>query len=106
VDLLELFAGMVAVAIENAELNAELESRLSRIRTLSRLTRLVSTSLGLDHILLRIARAAVQLTGAVFATFWVADEASRTLYLGGTSDEQTAALLFRAEMVYGQGAAG
>ena len=106
IDLLELFAAMVAVALENAELNAELENRLNRIRTLSRLTRLVSTSLDLDHMLLRIARAATQLSGAAFATFWVADEASRTLHLGGTSDEQMAALLFRSEMPYVHGAAG
>ena len=106
VDLLEMFAAMVAVALENAELNAELESCLNRIRTFSRLTRLVSTSLDLDHILLRIARAATELTGAMFATFWVADEASRMLYLGGTSDEQMAALLLRAEMPYSEGAAG
>jgi signal transduction histidine kinase len=106
VDLLELFAAMVAVALENAELNAELESRLHRIRTLSRLTRLVSTSLDLDHMLLRIARAAAHLSGAVFATFWVPDEARRTLHLGGTSDEQMATLLYRTEMPYGQGAAG
>ena len=106
VDLLEMFAAMVAVALENAELNAELESCLNRIRTLSRLTRLVSTSLDLDHILLRIARAATELTGAMFATFWVADEASRMLYFGGTSDEQMAALLLRAEMPYSEGAAG
>ena len=106
VDLLELFAVMVAVALENAELNAELESRLNRIRTLDRLTRLVSTSLDLEHVLLRIARAADQLTGAIFATFWVADEANRSLHLGSTSDERIAADLLRHEMPYGQGAAG
>lgn len=106
VDLLELFAVMVAVALENAELNAELESRLNRIRTLSRLTRLVSTSLDLEHVLLRIARAAAQLTGAIFATFWVADEANRLLHLGGTSDEGLAADLLLREMPYGHGAAG
>ena len=106
VELLELFAVMVAVALENAELNAELESRLDRIRTLSRLTRLVSTSLDLEHVLLRIARAAAQLSGAVFATFWVADEANRSLHLGGTSDERIAADLLHREMPYGQGAAG
>lgn len=62
VELLELFAVIVAVVLENAEVNAELESRLDRIRTLSRLTRQVSTSLDLEHVLLRIARAAAQLT--------------------------------------------
>src|SRR5207237_949622 len=41
--LLELFAGMVGVALVNAELNAELETRLDRIRTLSRLTRFAAT---------------------------------------------------------------
>jgi PAS domain S-box-containing protein len=106
VELLELFATMVAVALENAEINAEMENRLERIRTLSRLTRLVSTSLDLDHILPRIARAAAELAGAVFATFWVADEATQTLRLGGTSDAQLAGALQRREMPYGAGAAG
>jgi PAS domain S-box-containing protein len=106
VELLELFATMVAVALENAEINAELENRLERIRTLSRLTRLVSTSLDLDYILPRIARAAAELTGATFATFWVADEGSRMLRLGGISDAEIARGLGRREMPYGAGAAG
>ena len=105
VDLLELFAVMVAVALENAELNAELENRLERIRTLGRLTRLVSTSLDLDYILPRISRAAAELTGADFATFWVADERTRVVRLGGSSDDAMAEGLLR-EMPYDVGAVG
>jgi len=104
--LLELFAGMVGVALENAELNAELEARLDRIRTLSRLTRFAATCLEVEHVLPRIARAAVELTGAVFATFWMVDEASRMLRLGATSDDALAADVGTREMAFGQGVSG
>ncbi|MFN8636424.1 MAG: GAF domain-containing protein [Chloroflexota bacterium] len=104
--LLELFAGMVAVALQNAERNAELEHRLERIRTLSRLTRFTANSLEVEHILPRIAQAAAELSGAAFATFWVADEAARTLSLGATSDEVVAADIGASGMPYGEGAAG
>jgi PAS domain S-box-containing protein len=104
--LIELFAAMVAVALENAELYAELESRLERIRTLSRLTRFASTCLDVDDVLPRIARAAAELTGATFATFWLADDRSRTVRLAATSDETIAAGLSRREMPYTQGSAG
>ena len=104
--LLELFASVVAVAWENAELYSELESRLERIRTLSRMTRLVSTSLNLDHVLPRIAEAAAELTGSTFATFWLTDEAAQMLRLAATSDDEIALQILTRHLPYGEGAAG
>lgn len=104
--LLELFASIVSVAWENADLYAELESRLDRIRTLGRMTRLVSTSLNLDHVLPRIAEAAAELTGSTFATFWLVDDASQTLQLAATSDEEIMAAISLRQLAYGEGAAG
>ncbi|MGE3267264.1 MAG: GAF domain-containing protein [Chloroflexota bacterium] len=104
--LLELFAAVVAVALENAELYSELEDRLERIRTLNRLTQLVSTSLDLDLVLPGIAEAAAELTGSTFATFWLADDASQVLRLAATSSGETPAELVHREMPYGEGAAG
>lgn len=104
--LLELFAGMVAVALENAELYAELESRLERIRMLSTLNRLVSTSLDLDSVLPSIGRAAVEITGAVCAAFWLVDEPAQMLTFGGTTDASISADLALRQLRYGEGASG
>ncbi|MCC7367931.1 MAG: DUF484 family protein [Chloroflexi bacterium] len=104
--LLELFASIVAVAWENAELYSELETRLARIRALNAMVRLVSDSLDLDYILPRIAEAAVQLTGAALAVFWLADEAHQVVRLAGVSDQRLAALLDQRQIRYGEGAAG
>jgi PAS domain S-box-containing protein len=104
--LLDLFASVVAVAWENAELYAELEHRLGRIRMLSQLSRLVSTSLDLDHVLPRIARAAVELTGATFATFWLTDASSQTLRLSATSDDDIGQQIRVRDLRFGEGLAG
>jgi GAF domain-containing protein len=104
--LLELFAAMVGVALENADRNAELETRLDRVKMLSRLTRVAATCLDVEHVLPRIASAAVELAGAEFATFWMADETTRMLHVGATSDETIAADGLPLEMPYGQGVAG
>jgi len=104
--LLELLAGMVAVALENAELNAELEHRLERIRMLSHLSRLVSTSLDLDSVLPSIGRAAVEITGAVCAAFWLADEPARMLTFGGSTHPGISANLQLRQLRYGEGASG
>ena len=61
------------------------ERRLARLQTLSRLTRLLSASLGLPEVLGAIARAAAQLMDATVVAIWIADEATRSLELGPAS---------------------
>jgi len=103
---LGLLAGQLAVMLENAERTAQLERRIDRVRTLNRLMRLVSTSLDLDDVLRQIARAAVELTGATFASFWMADEDAQVLRRGAYSDDVMAADTDLRQMAYGQGTAG
>ena len=51
------------------------------LRTLARLGRLVTSSLGIDAVLDAVGREAADLVGAAQVGFWIADEASRTLTL-------------------------
>ncbi|MBI2015582.1 MAG: hypothetical protein HYS77_08620, partial [Candidatus Rokubacteria bacterium] len=58
-----------------------------RLRVLTRLAELVSSSLDTDEILGQIAAAAAELVDAKIASLWVADEAAQTLELRAFSDE-------------------
>ena len=51
------------------------------LRTLARLGRLVTSSLGIDAVLDAVGREAADLVGAAEVGFWIADEATRTLTL-------------------------
>ena len=51
------------------------------LRTLARLGRLVTSSLGTDAVLEAVGREAAELVGAAHVGFWLADEAARTLTL-------------------------
>lgn len=90
-DLLGAFADQAGLAIENARLYEALTVRASRLHTLARVNRLVSSSLDLDEALGGIARAAAELTAAPVAAFWIADEEARTLRLAAYSDEELGA---------------
>ncbi|MBI4256084.1 MAG: hypothetical protein HY616_13525, partial [Candidatus Rokubacteria bacterium] len=57
-----------------------------RLRVLTRLAELVSSSLDTDEILGQIAAAAAELGDAKIASLWVADEAAQTLELRAFSD--------------------
>ncbi len=78
-ELLMLFAAQAATAIENASLCKNLEKRLTRLQTLTHLNQLISSSLDMESVLSEIARAAVKLMNAPFASFWIADEITQTL---------------------------
>lgn len=103
--LLELFASQMAVAIESAELSEALEQRVERSRALDRHNRLISASLDLDEVLRVIARSAADLTGAVVASFWLADEAAETLDLRALSDDRFAEGTERSRR-FGEGLVG
>ena len=77
--LLALFAAQAAIAIENARLYETLEARFIRFQTLTRLNRLVSSSLDSTQVLTEISRAAATLMDAPVVSFWVVDEARRQL---------------------------
>jgi PAS domain S-box-containing protein len=93
--LLMAFAAQASVAIHNARLYEIQEARLQRLEMLTRLNRLISTSLHLDRVLEEIARAAATLTGPDVASFWIADTTTRTLELAASSNYEldTASLI-------------
>ncbi|MGH7384553.1 MAG: GAF domain-containing protein, partial [Candidatus Rokuibacteriota bacterium] len=105
VEYVSAFANQVAVALENARLYQDLGVRAARLRSLARLAHIVSSSLDMDEVLRAIAEAAGQLIAVPLATFWVADEAARTIELRTVSDpigEQLPA----KRLAFGEGGAG
>jgi GAF domain-containing protein len=83
--LLQTFVDQAAIAITHARLYAAGQVRIERLQTVTRLNRLVSSSLDLDHVLHEITQAAAQLAGTA-ACFWVASPDTRTLRLVAFSD--------------------
>ena len=89
--LLQSFVDQAAIAISHARLYAAGQARIQRLHTVTRLNRLVSSSLDLDHVLHEITVAAAQLAGTAAACFWVAGRDTRTLRLFAFSDPTMAA---------------
>src|SRR4029453_6223458 len=77
--LLESFAAQAAIALENARLSRAAETRAARLRTLSRLNHLVTSSLDPGQVLSSIAEAAGAIVHAPFVAFWLAHGDTRTL---------------------------
>ncbi len=84
--LLKAFIGQAAIAIDHGRLYRDLEGRVSQLHTVTRLNRLISSSLDSERVLSEIARAAAELLGAPIGSFWLANEATRTLQVVGFSD--------------------
>ncbi|MBI2160492.1 MAG: GAF domain-containing protein, partial [Candidatus Rokubacteria bacterium] len=84
----------------------DFEKQVARLRTLTRLNQLVSSSLEIDRILGEIASAAVELTAADIVSLWVADEAAQTVDLRAFSDEAMGADHPRRKMRFGEGGVG
>ena len=106
VRLVTLFADQAATAIENARLYARLESRVTRLRILSRLTSMISSSLARDDVLQEICRAAAELTDVAIASFWLVDEANQVLERCALSDEAMGAGQTIAHARFGVGGVG
>ena len=85
-DLLTLLAAQAAIAIENARLYEALEARFARLRTLTRLTQFMSSSLDIKEVLGEIAQAAATLMDAAIVNFWIADTATQTLHMRTSSN--------------------
>ena len=105
IEYLSVFANQVAVALENARLYQALGVRAARLRSLTHLAQIVSSSLDMDEVLGAIAKAAAELIAVPLAVFWVANEATRSLSLRTVSDDLGLELPFR-DSVFGEGAAG
>ena len=105
-EVAEAFAGQAAVAIEHARLYREAAQQAERLRSLARLSQLVSSSLDTDEVLGGIARAAATLMGVPVVSVWVADAESETLSVRAFSDEPMGATFPLRSMVFGQGPIG
>ena len=106
-DLLTLFAAQAAIAIENARLYEALEARFARLRTLTRLTQFISSSLDIKEVLGEIARAAATLMDAATVNFWIADTTTQTLHLRTSSNPVLGnAFPMRTTLAFGEGGVG
>jgi GAF domain-containing protein len=105
-DLLGLFAAQAAIAIQNARLYEGQEVRATRLHSLTRLNQLISSSLDMDAVLREISQAAATLMSVPFVRIWTADEATQTLELRASSDEQLAASYPSKTMRFGERSVG
>jgi GAF domain-containing protein/ActR/RegA family two-component response regulator len=105
IEYVSVFANQVAAALENARLYEALDVRAARLRSLTQLAQIVSSSLDMDEVLRAIAEAAAELIEVPLASFWVANEAARTLELRTTSSDIGRDLPVR-EFAFGEGGAG
>jgi len=76
------------------------------LRTLARLGRLVTASLGTDAVLEAVGSEAADLVGATHVGFWIADEASRTLTLHEVGRQPTRPSYPVGVMPYGESVVG
>jgi GAF domain-containing protein/CheY-like chemotaxis protein len=94
------------IATQNASLYETAEMRAARVRTLAHVNRVVSSSLDTGEVLAAIARAASELMDSPFVSFWVADEAARTLALSAVSDPTLTEDVPLPTLAFGEGIAG
>jgi signal transduction histidine kinase/sensor domain CHASE-containing protein/putative methionine-R-sulfoxide reductase with GAF domain/ActR/RegA family two-component response regulator len=104
--LLALFAAQAAIAIENARLYETLEARFIRLQTLTRLNRIVSSSLDSTQVLTEISRAAATLMDAPVVSFWVVDETTRRLEVQAFSDDTIGANFPTRQLSFEQNGVG
>jgi len=104
--LLAAMGEQAGALLSNARLREALEGRAARLRAVSRINQVVSSSLDEGQALGAIARAAAEITGASFVSFWIADPAAGRLVLRAVSDEQPGADLPFASFAFGEGSVG
>ncbi len=85
---LQAIGEQVGLFVRTARLFAEQRVRERRLRELTRLNRIVSSSLDLDTVLREIAVSAATLIGAPKVSFWLADERTRSLRLRAYCDRE------------------
>ena len=106
-------ASQVGLALENADLTQqtyarlqETELRATRLRTLTRLNQLVTSSLTVAEVLGGIAKAAAELMDALVVSFWIIDEDTKTLEVRAFSDEAAGVDFPVRKMSFDEGAVG
>jgi PAS domain S-box-containing protein len=104
--MLAAFAGEAALALHHGRLHEFEERRAARLRTLARLNQGVSSLLDMQAVLGEIARAAAELMNAPVVSFWIADEATRTIEVRAWSDETIGSGFPERVMGFDQGMLG
>jgi len=87
-------------------LEARVEERTIRLRTLMRLNQLVSSSLDTADVLRAIAEAAAELIDVTAVWVWIADEPGKTLAVRACSDERLLADYPLTTVRFGEGFVG
>lgn len=91
---------------EIADLAAALENRVTRLRMITDLSQLVSSTLNGLEVLQEITRAAARITGSPIASFWTFNRERGTVELRTFSDESIGADFPVRELRLNEGAAG
>jgi GAF domain-containing protein len=104
--LLQTFIGQAAIAIDHGRLYRRLEERVNELHAVTRLNRLISSSLDSERVLREIAKSAAELPGTAVASFWLAHEESKMLEVVGFSDAAMDADFPRRTLSFDQGGVG
>jgi len=105
-EALNLLAAHAGIAMRNASLYEAEHVQAARIRALAGVNQRISSTLELDELLRAIAENAAQLMGVRFASFWLADDAARTLTFMAHSDSEIARAFSRTVVSYDEGNVG
>src|SRR5205085_11786343 len=81
-EALRLLAAYAGIAMRNATSYQAERAQAERIRTLATVNRTISSSLQIEELLRVISISAAPLAGVRFASFWLANDAERTITLG------------------------
>jgi PAS domain S-box-containing protein len=96
----------VARTVELTDANKALVETTARLRALERVNRLVSASLDFDAVLVAIARAAGDIMAAPVVSFWLVDEATRTVTVRAWSEPVAGADFPVRTFAFGEGLVG
>jgi len=104
--LASLFADQAAAAMETAHLHAGLAVQVDRLRALTRLNEVISSTLDRGAVLQEIALAAARLFDAPLVAFWTYDESTRRLHISACAGEPLENMMPNEGMAIGQGLGG
>jgi PAS domain S-box-containing protein len=105
-EALNLLAAHAGVAIRNAALYQAEHVYATRIRALAAVNQRVSSTLDLDDLLRLIAEHAGQLMNVRSASFWLADDRTRTLTFTAHTDREMKREFSRRTITYEEGSVG
>jgi hypothetical protein len=97
---------LYVLLLRNVRLRETLNNRFASVRILASPNQLILSSLDTKEVLGGIARAAAQLMNVPLVSFWVVEEATKTLELRAFSDDQIGADYPIRRLSFAQGAVG